>query len=308
MEVGSHCQVETCNALDFLPFVCNGCDRVFCENHRRRETHGCQGIQSSESVVVCKRCRSAVTVPADSDPQTTLTQHQQTTCLPVERSTCSTEGCTTSGGLVVLSPCPFCKKSFCLACRHPSDHKCPVESAARAEESKAREGKKAQVENLKEKTATGAAGASASASAKPLSDKGKATAKKVEAMKIEMKAQGETSIPTACRIPIRLHVSTAVKSASSYGAKTQPDKQKYFDNACTFHIWLDASKTLGWNLDMICSRLSIVNRNNEAGSAELVLSKEDETAGDGPGPPLLFSQEAVTLVGQGDVLWLSFRQ
>ncbi|XP_075930142.1 AN1-type zinc finger protein 1 isoform X2 [Petromyzon marinus] len=41
LDVGHHCAVEHCGQLDFLPFVCNGCGKVFCLEHRGKDDHAC---------------------------------------------------------------------------------------------------------------------------------------------------------------------------------------------------------------------------------------------------------------------------
>ncbi|RCK55912.1 CDC48-associated ubiquitin-like/zinc finger protein 1 [Candida viswanathii] len=39
MNLGKNCQY--CNQLDFLPFVCEFCNKTFCSNHRTIEQHNC---------------------------------------------------------------------------------------------------------------------------------------------------------------------------------------------------------------------------------------------------------------------------
>lgn len=41
MDIGSNC--SKCNRLDFLPFTCEYCKLIFCEDHRRLEAHQCPG-------------------------------------------------------------------------------------------------------------------------------------------------------------------------------------------------------------------------------------------------------------------------
>lgn len=40
MDLGKNCQY--CNQLDFLPFVCEFCNKTFCSNHRTIEQHNCK--------------------------------------------------------------------------------------------------------------------------------------------------------------------------------------------------------------------------------------------------------------------------
>ena len=39
--VGKHCQLEYCNQLDFLPFLCQSCRKTFCLDHRTEDAHRC---------------------------------------------------------------------------------------------------------------------------------------------------------------------------------------------------------------------------------------------------------------------------
>ncbi|KAF5102067.1 hypothetical protein D0Z00_000527 [Geotrichum galactomycetum] len=39
LQVGDHCNF--CNDLDFLPFTCDDCGNVFCQQHRKPDSHSC---------------------------------------------------------------------------------------------------------------------------------------------------------------------------------------------------------------------------------------------------------------------------
>jgi len=40
-ELGKHCSFAGCGLLDFLPFECDKCHQVFCNDHRVLEAHNC---------------------------------------------------------------------------------------------------------------------------------------------------------------------------------------------------------------------------------------------------------------------------
>ena len=40
-DLGSHCQHDGCNQLDFLPFKCPSCKKSLCLTHRSFAMHGC---------------------------------------------------------------------------------------------------------------------------------------------------------------------------------------------------------------------------------------------------------------------------
>merc|ERR1711879_534831 len=39
--IGTHCQLKSCNRLDYLPFKCNHCSLNFCESHWKPDQHEC---------------------------------------------------------------------------------------------------------------------------------------------------------------------------------------------------------------------------------------------------------------------------
>lgn len=39
--VGKHCQLDYCNQIDFLPFLCESCRKTFCQEHRTEDSHKC---------------------------------------------------------------------------------------------------------------------------------------------------------------------------------------------------------------------------------------------------------------------------
>ena len=50
MDVGKHC--HKCGQLDFLPFVCDKCNKVFCRYHRIYETHNCQNYNLNNNKLI----------------------------------------------------------------------------------------------------------------------------------------------------------------------------------------------------------------------------------------------------------------
>jgi hypothetical protein len=49
MEIGTHC--AECNDLDFLPFKCPECSRIYCSKHRVPESHGCKRREQTHAAV-----------------------------------------------------------------------------------------------------------------------------------------------------------------------------------------------------------------------------------------------------------------
>lgn len=40
-DLGSQCSYTLCQQLDFLPFKCNRCNKIFCLEHMRYDNHQC---------------------------------------------------------------------------------------------------------------------------------------------------------------------------------------------------------------------------------------------------------------------------
>ncbi|OII76961.1 hypothetical protein cand_023040 [Cryptosporidium andersoni] len=47
-EIGCNCNYKECKALDFLPFLCSGCNLKFCINHRNPHDHKCKDGSNSK--------------------------------------------------------------------------------------------------------------------------------------------------------------------------------------------------------------------------------------------------------------------
>ncbi|CAD6884757.1 unnamed protein product [Tilletia controversa] len=48
MEFGTHCRLENCNRLDFLPVKCPACKEPFCDTHYLPPAHECTAPGASE--------------------------------------------------------------------------------------------------------------------------------------------------------------------------------------------------------------------------------------------------------------------
>ena len=97
-DVGTHCHLETCKQLDFLPFVCDGCSHVFCLHHHEKYAHNCSGLKNVNNDHI-----------------------NETVSTPVSYS-CSFDGCLSSELVPVV--CSLCHQQHCLRHRLPEDHAC----------------------------------------------------------------------------------------------------------------------------------------------------------------------------------------
>ncbi|XP_075684254.1 AN1-type zinc finger protein 1 [Rhinoderma darwinii] len=175
LEIGQHCDVEHCCQLDFLPFVCDGCSRVFCLTHRKRDCHDCTAVTTGSSRA---QCEGGI------------------------QYTCSYTGC--SGRELVEVLCPFCKKHFCLRHRHQPDHKCEKLEAPKPRMSATQQLVKEIVDSKKfappKKVRRGAKNAE--------------TAAKVALMKLKLHALGDKALPQPERIYFQVYLPKGEKDKS----------------------------------------------------------------------------------------------
>ncbi|XP_061660695.1 AN1-type zinc finger protein 1 [Syngnathoides biaculeatus] len=159
LDIGKRCQIESCHQQDFLPFVCDSCNGVYCLEHRSREAHSC----------------SQEPVRREAKPAGGSTSHP-----------CSFEDCKWKEPLPVI--CPQCGKHFCLAHRHQDDHKCEKLEVQKPRMAATKELVQRIVESKDGSKRKGRKGAKSSA-----------TAAKVALMKLKLHAAGDKTLPQAER-------------------------------------------------------------------------------------------------------------
>ncbi|CAM8968456.1 unnamed protein product [Rhodiola kirilowii] len=134
-ELGRHCQRSDCRQLDFLPFKCDGCHKVFCLEHRVQESHSCpKAGQNSRKVVVCEVCSTSIEITGQvgHDEKEILMQHTKSgKCDPKlkKKATCGVKRCKEFLTYSNSSTCKICEMKVCLKHRFPGDHVCAVAKA-----------------------------------------------------------------------------------------------------------------------------------------------------------------------------------
>merc|ERR1711962_951711 len=106
MDIGLHCPLDKCQKLDFLPIKCHYCGQSFCEDHYLPEQHDCPKL-------------SEIPINSTEKPASVSESYEK----------CHLISCSSPKGAKVK--CSKCEKFFCLGCRHPDQHACPVEKAER---------------------------------------------------------------------------------------------------------------------------------------------------------------------------------
>eukprot|EP01054_Gregarina_sp_Poly1_P004692 Gregarina_sp_Poly_1__4691@NODE_2507_length_2047_cov_83_604040_g1593_i0_p2_GENE_NODE_2507_length_2047_cov_83_604040_g1593_i0NODE_2507_length_2047_cov_83_604040_g1593_i0_p2_ORF_typecomplete_len168_score10_72zfAN1/PF01428_16/5_7e15zfAN1/PF01428_16/1_9e02zfAN1/PF01428_16/1_5e07Transp_Tc5_C/PF04236_15/0_0021Transp_Tc5_C/PF04236_15/4_7e03Transp_Tc5_C/PF04236_15/2Desulfoferrod_N/PF06397_12/8_8e03Desulfoferrod_N/PF06397_12/2_7e02Desulfoferrod_N/PF06397_12/0_16zfC5HC2/PF02928_16/37zfC5HC2/PF02928_16/3_4e len=130
---GAHCEVEYCRQLDFLPFTCEYCNKVYCATHFRPESHECASEKykrEDKRVVVCPICDCVLRITAADDPDEVWNvhhasgdceQHQQ---YKSKTPTCPVRRCKESLTFSNKFTCKHCNNIVCLKHRLPQDHSC----------------------------------------------------------------------------------------------------------------------------------------------------------------------------------------
>ncbi|KAI7844293.1 hypothetical protein COHA_002091 [Chlorella ohadii] len=134
MSVGRHCAVPDCQQIDFLPFKCGSCGKVYCLEHRMCP---CRSA-SQDTVLVCPLCARSVIVPPGQDPDVAFDRHTRGECDPSNydrvhrKPRCTAPGCRERLTSTNSYTCRDCGVTVCLRHRLPADHKCPGKAAAAA--------------------------------------------------------------------------------------------------------------------------------------------------------------------------------
>ena len=118
-DVGSRCSAKDCGKLDFLPFTCGACTRVFCLDHRTYVQHGCvAGARLDVQVFVCPLCKGGVRVDA-AGPDAAFAYHesggecQRAIATAARSPTCNAPKCKKRIGPGSQAKCRDCGKNFC---------------------------------------------------------------------------------------------------------------------------------------------------------------------------------------------------
>ncbi|KAK3846779.1 MAG: hypothetical protein J3R72DRAFT_395750 [Linnemannia gamsii] len=132
--IGKHCSDSTCSQLDFLPFTCQYCKQIYCQDHWRLEGHTCPNkeaaSQQDQRVPICPLCDKPVPVKRGEDPNLRMEQHiaagcpepATTTSKPIYTNSCNAKGCKSRSMIPIV--CQSCRLNYCLKHRLEADHAC----------------------------------------------------------------------------------------------------------------------------------------------------------------------------------------
>ncbi|KAJ8749867.1 hypothetical protein K2173_013782 [Erythroxylum novogranatense] len=129
-DLGMHCQQFECHQLDFLPFTCDGCQKVFCLEHRSYKSHDCSKPDpKSRKVVVCEICSTSIETTGQvvGNEKVILEKHIKSgECDPRKKKkpTCAVRRCKEILTFSNTCTCKSCDLKVCLKHRFPADHSC----------------------------------------------------------------------------------------------------------------------------------------------------------------------------------------
>jgi len=223
---------------DFLPFECTGCKHTFCLEHRSFQAHGCPKAPSSNSALECPICSAPIAVKEGEDPNLRMDEHIAQGCAkaPSALSRCSMSKCGATEVVPIL--CELCSLNHCFRHRHPQDHNC-----------KNIETKKERPKPLHQNTGEVQQRIDSLIATQ---SKTNPTARKVQLMKMKMKAAGSSNIPAEKRFYLEI--------IFPFNSKMQP-KLLYFNPD-----W-----AVGKALDIAAESGNIINKNNQKDSDKLQL-------------------------------------
>ncbi|KAI9277002.1 hypothetical protein BDA99DRAFT_494622 [Phascolomyces articulosus] len=130
-ELGKHCTFEGCKQLDFLPYTCYHCKKIYCQEHFKLDDHHCPSLNDPQldvRVPTCPICESPVPGPRNEDPNIRVNRHIQNNCEDTKKPSnlCRQKGC--KAKLLVPMQCSDCGKAYCVKHRLPVDHDCKKEN------------------------------------------------------------------------------------------------------------------------------------------------------------------------------------
>uniref|UniRef100_A0A1I7S9R7 AN1-type domain-containing protein n=1 Tax=Bursaphelenchus xylophilus TaxID=6326 RepID=A0A1I7S9R7_BURXY len=96
LNLGANCDLEQCRKLDYTPFTCFKCKKIFCTAHRLN--HGCENNEDQ-----------TIAVPKNANGE-------------FLKFICSKSGCTKSE--LSKIECSQCERHFCMDHRQCEDHDC----------------------------------------------------------------------------------------------------------------------------------------------------------------------------------------
>eukprot|EP01129_Flabellula_baltica_P016516 TRINITY_DN8833_c0_g1_i1.p1 TRINITY_DN8833_c0_g1~~TRINITY_DN8833_c0_g1_i1.p1 ORF type:complete len:161 (+),score=0.41 TRINITY_DN8833_c0_g1_i1:181-663(+) len=129
--IGTHCHIEICQRLDYLPVQCDLCKFSFCSEHAKYDDHQCSSMDKKVDLRVpsCPECHLPIKSIKGQDIQVTIDDHVLSGCkLHVRKRRskrsrkCTYKRCKRSE--LVPMQCSYCLERFCTHHHQPEVHQC----------------------------------------------------------------------------------------------------------------------------------------------------------------------------------------
>jgi predicted nucleic acid binding AN1-type Zn finger protein len=249
-EVGQHCsykglgESQACGYLDFLPFKCENCGGIYCEDHRFPDKHSCK-VTYEKVIPTCPICSQIIYIKAGGDVNAEVNRHINMGCPVVQKPEIRSFACTFNNCKVKELQrirCPHCNKDFCSLHKYPTSHTCTKPAPKQPIKQPAQDGPSfwdVVTDRLTDMM-------------RGFQESDNPKARQAALMNMKNKAIGQKNIPTERRF--YLEVLFPMES------KVQP-KMMYFDSNSVF----------GLILDQIAETGRIKNQNNIADAKKLQL-------------------------------------
>ncbi|CCX06178.1 hypothetical protein FPQ18DRAFT_334321 [Pyronema domesticum] len=242
--IGSHCDLDTCRQLDFLPFTCTYCKGTFCGKHRSVADHSCPKYDSAAAERAAAAARAASVSSYRPRPTSMLAGLCAATRCKININTATQPGVN----------CEKCRKQYCITHRLPDTHDCkppsiPVMNLAEEKGKAALEWFKkvtTETKKMEEKTGGGLLGAFGVQKKPPPKTSVAAV------MKMKKEAKGDEKVPVPKRVYV--HVEAEARTATARIPRGV--------------FWYSKEWKVGRVLDAAAKSLQVTNVNNQVDSDE----------------------------------------
>ncbi|KAK8051966.1 AN1-type zinc finger protein 1 [Apiospora rasikravindrae] len=203
--IGTHCEYEYCNQLDFLPFFCQSCKHTFCLDHRTETAHRC----ANEGAWARRRREAQLAQPSAGEGKRMRDF--------VAQKPCAGQDCKTTVG-TSLTPgvhCDRCNRDYCLKHRLQEDHDCKnlVPLGARPSQQKIDAGKEAARSAFARFKAWGTQKREQASRALPKPKPTSASARLVAVNNLKKTAKGDAKLPAEKRVYLYVEAEAETTTA-----------------------------------------------------------------------------------------------
>jgi len=124
-DLGKYCENKHCKQIDFLPFTCDLCKHIYCQECRIYEVHECPQLHLKKDKIatLCPLCNEVVIVLPEDVPDEKVWAHIQAGCKDNSiTNKCQVRKCKRIEVKPII--CPYCQKRLCIDHRLPESHHC----------------------------------------------------------------------------------------------------------------------------------------------------------------------------------------